>query len=217
MHAAPARLIVFDLDGTLVDSVPDLLASANRVMAARGLAPFVLDEVTPLVGDGAGVLVRRLLALRGQQAGPADLQDFVRDYMGHVADATVPYPGVLQTLETLGAAGWRMAVCTNKPEAPARAVLDALGLSRFFGTVAGGDTYPVRKPDPAHLLNTIRDAGGDPARAVMVGDHHNDLAAAAGADVPSIFASWGYGSDTGATAVAAAFVDVPGIAQHLLP
>jgi phosphoglycolate phosphatase len=217
MHTAAARLIVFDLDGTLVDSVPDLLASANRVMTARGLAPFTLNEVIPLVGDGAAVLVRGLLALRGQPAGPADLQDFVRDYMGHVADATVPYPGVVETLETLGATGWRMAVCTNKPEAPARAVLDALGLSRFFATVAGGDTYPVRKPDPAHLLNTIRDAGGDPARAIMVGDHHNDLAAAAGADVPSIFASWGYGSDTGATAVATAFVDVPGIAEHLLP
>ncbi len=209
--------IVFDLDGTLVDSVPDLLASANRVMATRGLAPFTLDEVTPMVGDGAGILVRRLLASRGHVAGPDDMQDFVRDYMAHVADATLPYPGVIETLQSLHDAGSRLAVCTNKPEAPARAVLDALGLAGFFVALAGGDTYPVRKPDPGHLLNTIRDAGGNASRAIMVGDHHNDLAAAAGAEVPSIFASWGYGTDTGATAVATAFSDIPTIAARLLP
>jgi phosphoglycolate phosphatase len=208
--------IIFDLDGTLVDSVPDLLASANRVMAARGLAPFTLDEVTPMVGDGAGVLVRRLLAARGQEARPKDMQDFVHDYMAHVADMTRPYPSVIDTLQVLQDAGYRMAVCTNKPEAPARAVLDALGLSRFFAAVAGGDTYTTRKPDPAHLLNTIRYAGGAPSRSIMVGDHHNDLAAATGAGIPSIFASWGYGTNTGATAVASAFRDIPAIADRLL-
>jgi phosphoglycolate phosphatase len=210
-------IIVFDLDGTLVDSVPDLLASANRVMAARGLLPFSRADIVPMIGDGAGVLVKRLLAARDQVAGPADFNDFLADYMAHAAIETQPYPDVPETLQRLLDTGWRLAVCTNKPAAPARAVLDALDLTRFFTTIGGGDTYPVRKPDPAHLLNVIRDAGADPSAALMVGDHHNDLAAAAGAGIPSIFASWGYGSGAEATASAERFADIPGLAGRLLP
>ena len=213
------QTLLLDLDGTLVDSVPDLLASCNRVFAPRGLAPFTAAEVTPMVGDGAGMLVRRAFAARGQEASQADIDDFLADYLAHVADHSVAFPGVAETLERLADAGWALAVCTNKPTVPARGLLEALGLLRYFAAVGGGDSYPVRKPDPAHLLATLRDAGGDASAAVMVGDHHNDLAAASGAGIPSIFAAWGYGpvatGDT-ATAVAQAFTDLPDLAERCL-
>lgn len=213
------KTLLLDLDGTLVDSVPDLLASCNRVFAPRGLAPFTAAEVTPMVGDGAGMLVRRAFAARGREASQADLDDFLADYLAHVADHSTAFAGVADTLERLAGAGWTLAVCTNKPAVPARTLLDALGLLRFFAAVGGGDSYPVRKPDPEHLLATLRDAGGDPAAAVMVGDHHNDLAAASGAGLPCIFAAWGYGPvATGdmATAVASRFDELPDLAEACL-
>jgi phosphoglycolate phosphatase len=122
-------------------------------------------------------------------------------------------------LDTLHAAGWRLAVCTNKPQALAHTLLRALGLLDRFAAIGGGDSFPVRKPDPAHLLATLAAAGGDPAAAVSVGDHHNDVAAAAGAHIPCIFARWGYGSPAmgaGAAAQAAAFTEIPALATALL-
>ncbi len=118
------------------------------------------------------------------------------------------------------AAGWTLAVCTNKPEATARALLDALGIGGCFAAIGGGDSFPTRKPDPAHLLATLRTAGGEAARAVMVGDHRNDIRAAAGAGVPAIFAAWGYSSRSaaeGASAMAETFPDLPDAVEALLP
>jgi phosphoglycolate phosphatase len=100
---------------------------------------------------------------------------------------------VPEFLRHVDEAGWRLAICTNKPEAAARALLESLGLMKFLCAVGGGDSFPVRKPDPAHLLATLREAGGDPAAAIMVGDHANDVAAARGAGVKSVFVTWGYG------------------------
>ena len=204
------RILVLDLDGTLVDSVPDLLASCNRVMARRGLAPFTAPEVTAMVGDGAPALVGKLMAARNRPATPADLDDFLSDYMAHPAALTRPYPGAAAALDHLAAAGWTMAVCTNKPEAAARLLLGELGLLPRFAAIAGGDTYAVRKPDPGHLLQTIAAAGGAAAGAVMVGDHHNDMAAAHAAGVPAIFAAWGYGPSAMAhgNPVVASFADL---------
>jgi phosphoglycolate phosphatase len=213
------RWLVFDLDGTLVDSVPDLAAALNRLMRARGLAAFTHAEVTAMVGDGAAALVRRALDARGQPADETATEAFVADYTAHASDATRAFPGVMQTLRHLEETGWRMAVCTNKPVAAAREVLSALGMARFFASVGGGDSFPVRKPHPAHLLATLREAGGSPERAVMVGDHHNDVAAALGAKMPCIFAAWGYGAATmaeGAEAVATRFDDIPEIAARLV-
>ncbi|HEY0419979.1 MAG TPA: HAD-IA family hydrolase, partial [Acetobacteraceae bacterium] len=122
--------------------------------------------------------------------------------------------------QTLAAGGWRLAVCTNKPVGPARSLLEALGLARFFAAVGGGDSYPVRKPDPRHLLATLAEAGGDAARTLMTGDHHNDVLAAAGAGMPAIFAAWGYGpreAGHGAAAVAESFAELPGLAERILP
>ena len=214
---APRGTAVFDLDGTLVDSVPDLLASANRQMATLGLAPFTAPDITPMVGDGAGALIRRLLAARGIAATPGHAAAFITDYLAHVAEATRPYPGVSAMLDTLAAAGWRLAVCTNKPAAPTRALLAHLGLLDHFAAIGAGDSYPARKPDPAHLHQTLTDAGGTPAQAVMIGDHPNDLAAASAAGLPSIYVTWGYGQNTGATAVAHTASDIPALAASLVP
>jgi phosphoglycolate phosphatase len=213
------RTLVLDLDGTLVDSVPDLAAALNRLMATRGLPGFTRPEVTGFVGDGVAALVARAFAARAVPQDPAALATFTADYSANAARETVPFAGVAETLAALAADGWRLAICTNKPEAPARSLLADLGLAGYFATIGGGDSFPVRKPNPAHLLATLAAAGGSPGHAVMVGDHHNDVAAAAGAGLPSIFAAWGYGPPaTGAeaSAVAHSFAEVPALAAGLL-
>lgn len=213
-----APTLLLDLDGTLVDSAPDLAASLNRLMAARGLAPFALPEVTRLIGDGVRVLLERAFAARGGVSDARDLGDYMADYGAHLADATRPYPGAAGALKRLRAAGWRIAVCTNKPEAMARDVLAATGLLADIGAIGGGDSFAVRKPDPGHLRATLARAGGTVAQAVMAGDHRNDILAARGAGVPGIFAAWGYGTPdmaAGATAVAQDFDDLAGIVLRL--
>ena len=150
---------------------------------------------------------------------PTALADFLTDYGAHAAVNTRIYPGVTDGLQALAARGWRMAVCTNKPEAAAHVLLEALGLVHFFAAVGGGDSFPTRKPDPAHVQATIAAAGGDPSLAVMVGDHHNDVVAARGAGLPCIFAAWGYGpasAGADAAARAATFSAVPALAEALL-
>ena len=211
--------LLLDLDGTLVDSVPDLAAALNRLMAARGLAPFAPPEVAAMVGDGAGALVRRAMAARGAEPDQDAPRSFLEDYGAHAAVLTTPYPGVVPTLRALGAEGWRLAVCTNKPEAPARRLLAELGMLGLFAAVVGGDTVPARKPDPAHPLAVLARAGGAPEAAVVVGDHRNDVLAATGTGLPCIFAAWGYGPPEmaqGARATAGCFEEVPALARGLL-
>lgn len=187
------RLAVFDLDGTLVDSAPDLHAALDRLMATRGLAPFRRAEVIAMIGDGAKVLVERALAARAHRFEQAALDAFLADYGATAAVETRPFPGIPDALDALAAQGWRLAVCTNKPEAPARELLAALGLAHRFAALGGGDSFPTRKPDPGHLLATIAAAGGVGDGAVMIGDHHNDIRAARGAGLPGLFVGWGYG------------------------
>jgi len=203
--------LLLDLDGTLVDTVPDLLASLNRLAASRGLPEFTAAEITPMIGDGAAVLVRRAMAARGREATPGDLQALLDDYTANVADGSRLFPGVEPTLRAMAAEGWRFAVCTNKPVVPARDLLASLGVLDLFAAVGGGDSYQTRKPDPKHLLATLADAGGRANAAVMVGDHHNDVQAAAGGGVPCIFAAWGYGAIP--AEVAATARDFPEVAQ----
>ncbi len=200
-------MVVFDLDGTLVDSLPDLHATLNRVLHSD----LSVDAVRRMIGDGAAVLVRRAQVALGRPEDPTDLAAFLADYEANTAHATRPYNGITDLLNTLQQRGTRMAVCTNKPEAAARALLAELNLAAYFSAVGGGDSFPTRKPDPAHLRATITAAGGDPTHAVMIGDHANDVNAGKGAGIPCIFAGWGYGTPdmaTGATAIAAAPADV---------
>lgn len=206
-----ARTLLLDLDGTLVDTVPDLAAALNRLMMSRGLAPFSHAETASMVGDGVTVLVGRAFAARGGTPDGQAMVDFSRDYGAHVADASRPFPGIPEFLRDRAAAGWRLAVCTNKTEAAARALLDVLGLMHLLSAIGGGDSFPVRKPDPAHLLATLRLAGGDATAAVMVGDHRNDVVSAHGAGVKAVFVTWGYGPIAMAVGADAVAHDLPAL------
>lgn len=187
------RIAIFDLDGTLVDSAADIHASLDRLMAAQGLAGFSRAEVIGMIGDGVRALVTKALTARDRPFDESALDAFVADYTAQATVLTRPFEGIPAALDALAAAGWRMAVCTNKPEEAARLLLADLGLADRFAALGGGDSFPVRKPDPGHLLATLAAAGGAKDRAVMIGDHRNDVQAAAGAGVPCIFAGWGYG------------------------
>ena len=187
------RIAIFDLDGTLVDSAADIHASLDRLMAAQGLAGFSRAEVIGMIGDGVRALVTKALNARDRPFDETALDAFVADYTAQATVLTRPFEGIPAALDALAAAGWRMAVCTNKPEEAARLLLADLGLADRFAALGGGDSFPVRKPDPGHLLATLAAAGGAKDRAVMIGDHRNDVQAAAGAGVPCIFAGWGYG------------------------
>lgn len=217
---AVPRTILFDLDGTLIDSVPDIAPALNRLLAARGLPGFAEQAVAGMMGDGAKVLVTRALAARDRTPDDATVAEFIADYTAHNAERTFVYPGVAAALERLAQDGWRMAVCTNKPAVAAHSVLAALGLGRWIAAVGGGDSFATRKPDPAHLLATLAAAGGERGRAVMVGDQHNDVAAAMGCGMPCVFAAWGYGPiETGAAAAAVARSadELPGLLDAVMP
>jgi phosphoglycolate phosphatase len=197
---APAPVpgaVVFDLDGTLVDSAPDLCTAANRMLERSGRRPLALDEVKMMVGDGAAKLVERAFAATGEPLPDGDALAaqhalFLEFYDGHGAIDTTPYPGALAMLERLRAAGCRMGVCTNKPQRPTEQILDGLGLAPFFAAVLGGDVLETRKPDGAPLREVLRRLSADPAGAVMVGDSINDVATARAAGVPVIAVTFGY-------------------------
>lgn len=212
-------ILLMDLDGTLIDSVPDIVAAVNRMGSTRGFRPFDRAEVTPMVGDGTRTLLERVFAARETPFDPTVEAPYMADYTAHAADQTRPFPGVIETLRRFTETGWKLAVCTNKPVKATHAVLAALGLAPFLSAIGGGDSFAARKPDPRHLLGTLELAGGSVEAAVMVGDHHNDVRAAAGAGVPCVFAAWGYGPLSmadGAAAVAERFADLPEVAKGLL-
>jgi phosphoglycolate phosphatase len=211
--------LLLDLDGTLVDTVPDLAAALNSLLAARGLATLTLAQTAGMVGDGVTRLVERAFAARSAACDAGTVAAFSAEYNAHVAVESRLFPGVMETLAGLRDDGWRFAICTNKPVVPTQALLDLLGLTSWVAAVGAGDSFPVRKPDPGHLLATLRAAGGEPGRAVMAGDHRNDVLAARGAGVPCVFAAWGYGAPEmadGAAAVARAFPDLGRIAPELV-
>jgi phosphoglycolate phosphatase len=215
---AMMKLIVFDLDGTLVDALPDFTDAMNRLMAALALPLVAPQEIAGYLGDGPRTLVERVLAARGLPMDEGAAADFLADYTAHAAEGSRLFPGVIQTLTELAKRGWRLAVCTNKPAAATDILLQALGIRDLFAAVSAGDNHPFKKPDPRHLLAAIADADSLPGDAIMVGDHRNDVEAAAGAGVPSIFAGWGYGlpeMGQGATAVAARFPDIVELAGNL--
>jgi phosphoglycolate phosphatase len=214
-----ARTLLLDLDGTLVDTLPDLAAALNRLMGRHGLPAFSPQHVAAMVGDGLAVLVARAFAAHGRQADPAAVAEMSADYAAHVAVESTLFPDVLPVLTILARQGWRLAVCTNKPEQAARHLLQVMGLLPLLSAVGGGDSFPARKPDPSHLLGTLGQAGGQVSAAVMLGDHHNDVLAARGAGIPSIFAAWGYGAIAMAdgSAVARDVTEAAAIANRILP
>ena len=214
------RLAVFDLDGTLVDSAPDIHAALDRLALARGLAPFTRAEVVAMIGDGVRVLVDRALAARGQSFNTAALNSFTADYTAHAVEQTLLFAGMAEALAALEAADWRLAICTNKPGAATAVLLDRLGLAGRFAAVGAGDSFPVKKPNPEHLRATIAAAGSRRERAVMIGDHRNDMMAALGLGVPAVFVRWGYGAPAmaeGASGEATVAAELPGLLHGLLP
>jgi len=208
------RCAVFDLDGTLVDSAPDIHAALDRLMARRRLPGFARAEVVGMIGDGVRVLLERAHAARGITLDEASFDHFMKDYEANAAVLTQPFTGIPELLSALQASGWRLAVCTNKPEAAARVLLSGLGLDRHFSALGGGDSFPMRKPDPGHLGATLAAAGAAPDQAVMIGDHANDMLAARGAGVRAIFAGWGYGPQSMAGGAPIA-LDVAGLRSLL--
>ena len=217
----PDFLLVFDLDGTLVDSVPDLTNALNEVLRERGYASLSRAEVAPMVGDGLPALVARGFAARGGSAAEAAaaLPHYVRIYEANATALTRPYPGVRETLAALRRRGYRHAVCTNKLQEATRRVLEGLDLAALFDGVAGGDRYPVRKPQPGHLLGLIEELGGSPGRAALIGDSENDAAVAHAAGVPLIIMRYGYARSAaeslGAALVLDHFTELPQALQHL--
>jgi phosphoglycolate phosphatase len=212
METHNKKAIVFDLDGTLIDSDADLLAAMNRTLQGQGLPAISQPEIKRMIGDGAKILVERAFAARGVAATADHVATFLTDYEANAAVETVPFPGIPEALEALREAGHVLAVCTNKPAQAARRILAALGLEDFFAVVTGGDSTPWRKPDSRHLNATLEALGT--RDAVMVGDHENDMAAARGLDIPAIFVAWGYGQALG-TATARVAADLPALVAAL--
>jgi phosphoglycolate phosphatase len=191
-----APTIVFDLDGTLVDTAPDLVDTLNIILAREGLSPVPFDTARNMIGGGARTLIERGLQAEGRPGVAAEVdrlyKDFVAHYGDHLADRSQPFPGAIAAIEELAARGCRFAICTNKLEWLSVRLLDALGISRHFAAICGQDTFGVQKPDPQILLQTIRKAGGHSACAVMVGDSINDIEVARAARVPVIAVDFGY-------------------------
>jgi phosphoglycolate phosphatase len=188
--------IAFDLDGTLVDTAPDLIATLNLVLSEAGLKPVPFHEARNLVGGGARVLIERGLVLEGVKVAPAELDRmlarFLVHYETHLADSSLPFPGAIEMLDALTKTGAILVVCTNKLERFSVKLLKALGIADRFAFIAGPDTFSVRKPDPGHLLGAVSRAGGHSSAIVMVGDSKTDVATARAAKVPVIAVSFGY-------------------------
>jgi phosphoglycolate phosphatase len=214
--------LVFDLDGTLIHSAPDIHAAANKVFQANGLQPFPYATVKAAIGNGVGVLVSRLLTEQGLPGEGPRHAAMVRDFIALYEDAhglTTLYPGVTEALEALAGAGHPMAICTNKPEGPARAVLRHFGLDRHFPVVIGGDTLPQRKPDPAPLQAALAALGR--TRAVFVGDSEVDAETAHAARIPLALFTEGYRKaaveDLQPKLVFSAYAALPRLVAHLAP
>jgi len=188
--------IVFDLDGTLVDTAPDLVATLNVVLTREGLQPVAYQDARLMVGGGARVMVERGIKADGRILPAAEIdrleRDFISHYADHIADCSLPFDGVAVTLDQLAASGCRLAVCTNKLEWLALRLLDALKLRLRFHAICGADTFGVSKPDPTILKRTIECAGGDNTRAIMIGDSITDIATARAANLPVIAVDFGY-------------------------
>ncbi|MEM0986976.1 MAG: HAD hydrolase-like protein [Pseudomonadota bacterium] len=188
--------IVFDLDGTLVETAPDLLNALNHVLGKAGYPPVGLDDMRTMIGRGAKVMIQQGLDAHGAASDVAKMgklwEQFLDFYRSNIAVESYPYPGLLPVLEMLKRSGARLAVCTNKTQSLTDALLAALDLSTFFDGVIGADSVPSKKPDGDHILRTITATGGDPSRAIMVGDSRTDERAALDAGLPFIFVTFGY-------------------------
>jgi len=190
------RTVVFDLDGTLVDTAPDLISALNFILDREGLPPVPLNSARTMIGAGVRRLLERGLEVDGRNASVEDINrltdDFIDYYAAHIADASRPFEGLESALDDLQAQGYRFAVCTNKLEWLSRRLLDRLGLSARFAAICGADTFGISKPDPAILQQTVARAGGQLSATIMVGDAGPDIGVARRAGIPVIGVEFGY-------------------------
>ena len=190
--------IVWDLDGTLVDSAPDLASALNTVLDQRGFFTHSVDTVRTMIGNGVPKLVERGFNAVGVRPDPEQLDElvamFVQEYKACAIDNTRPYPGIVEALQEIQSMNIPMGICTNKPEAFTRQILDGLGLSGYFSSVVGGDSTSARKPDPEPVLACLRGLVAEPASSLMIGDSVHDVHAAHAAGVIVGVVPWGYRS-----------------------
>ena len=192
----PAQTIVFDLDGTLIDTAPDLVDTLNVVFAREGLPPVAYETARNLIGGGARAMIARGIAAEGRVLAPAKLEqmftDFIAHYSAHIADRSRPFPGLIDALDALAGGGCRFAVCTNKLERLSVLLLEELKIANRFEAICGQDTFGVQKPDPEVLRRTIAAAGGRLQDAIMIGDSATDIRTARAAGIPVIAVDFGY-------------------------
>jgi len=192
----PSATVVFDLDGTLVDTAPDLINALNFVLAREGLPAVPMKSARNMIGAGARKLLERGLEVDGRDVSPGDLDrltgDFIDHYAAHIADQSRAFEGLEGALDELSSQGCRFAVCTNKLEWLSKLLLDELKLSSRFSAICGADTFGVAKPEPAFLQQTVARAGGYLASTIMVGDAGPDIGVARRAGVPVIGVDFGY-------------------------
>jgi phosphoglycolate phosphatase len=189
-------LVVFDLDGTLVDTAPDLISALNYVLDREGLATVPLHTARTMIGQGARRLIERGLELEGREMSAADVtrltKDFIDYYGDHIANESRPFEGLIDALDDMAGRGYRFAVCTNKLEWLSKRLLEQLGLTARFEAICGADTFGVSKPDPVILQQTVARAGGQMSAVVMVGDAGPDVGVARRAGIPVIGVDFGY-------------------------
>ncbi|MEN3974658.1 phosphoglycolate phosphatase [Emcibacter sp. SYSU 3D8] len=203
--------VIFDLDGTLVDSAPDLTGALNHTMRTIGLPEIGAGDVRHMVGHGARALIQKAVTAAGttidDAAFDAAFDTFLDYYADHVADLTTPFPNVLGTLSFLRDQGVKLGVCTNKPQRLADLLLEALGMEHWFGAIVGADAVEHRKPHAGHLTATVDRLGGDLRRAVMVGDSQTDVDTARNAGTPVVAVSFGYSTVPAADLMADRLID----------
>ncbi len=189
-------VLVFDLDGTLADTARDLIPVLNRVTATRGLPPVPASKIGNMVGHGAKAMLERAFAVNGVGLAASDLDElfdlYIADYTQNLAQNTVLFDGALLAMDRLAASGFTLSVCTNKTERLAIKLLASLGVLERFAALTGGDTFEWRKPDPRHLQDTVKMAGGMPQNAIMIGDSRTDIDTAKAARIPVIAVDFGY-------------------------
>jgi phosphoglycolate phosphatase len=192
----PGLTVVFDLDGTLVDTAPDLVDTLNFVFAREGLPPVPYEPARQMIGGGARRMIERGLQLEGRSFNATEVDRlfgvFIEHYAAHIADRSRPFPGLEDALDRLAAENYRFAICTNKLEGLSRLLLNALGMAGRFKAITGQDTFGIQKPNPEVLRRTIAMAGGKLSGAVMVGDSATDIDTARAAGIPVIAVDFGY-------------------------
>lgn len=223
------RGAIFDLDGTLADTSGDLLAAANEVLESRGLPLLDPERHRAVAGRGGRAMIRHSTSMKAEPPGPEETEavadelypGLLEAYEARIARETELFEGVEDCLDRLEAQGWRLGVCTNKPERLALMLLEALGVRDRFRAILGADTLAVRKPDPEHLFETARRIGAVPGRSVLMGDTKTDIDAARAAGMPCVLMSFGFAAEPLAELRAAAIVhhfeEIPAVLERLCP